>query len=97
MGTLLDVGCGTGAAVRGLAPQFQYATGMDPGEEMIAQAIKLGGQTASGESIQYEVMGAEELCNAQSVKEGQVDLLVAAMAVRFENRQTMVWDAAYIF
>jgi predicted TPR repeat methyltransferase len=81
LGTLLDVGCGTGAAVQGLASRFQHATGVDPGEAMIAQATKLGGETSSGELIRYEVVGAENLYDVQSVKEGEVDLLVAAMAV----------------
>jgi predicted TPR repeat methyltransferase len=84
--TLLDVGCGTGAAARGLAPEFQHATGVDPGEAMISQAIEMSGRTASGERIRYEVMGAEELHKLQSVKEGKVDLLVAAMAVGSRKR-----------
>jgi ubiquinone/menaquinone biosynthesis C-methylase UbiE len=52
--SLLDVGCGSGAATRGLANYFDRATGIDPGRELIVQARSIGGQTRTGNPIQYE-------------------------------------------
>lgn len=80
--TVLDVGCGTGGATRNLAPYFTHAIGCDPGQEMIAQATQLGGETREGDKILFEVRAAEELEKSGLVKPASVDLLAAAMAVR---------------
>jgi 2-polyprenyl-3-methyl-5-hydroxy-6-metoxy-1,4-benzoquinol methylase len=79
--SLLDVGCGSGAATRGLAGLFLSATGIDCGQELIKQAWLLGGQTKSGKLIQYEVLEAENMCLSQTLKPGSVDLLSVGMAV----------------
>jgi ubiquinone/menaquinone biosynthesis C-methylase UbiE len=78
---LLDVGCGTGEVTRSLARHFDRATGADPSKEMIARASKIGGHSKSGIPIEFEVGRAEDLDNLQSIKRGEVDLLVAGMAV----------------
>ena len=80
-GVIMDVGCGTGKATRHLAPYFEYATGSDPGNEMIAQALKTGGQSSAGRVISYEVLDAEKLDQSAILSVGSVDLLTAAMAV----------------
>jgi trans-aconitate 3-methyltransferase len=80
---LLDVGCGTGEVTRSLARHFDRATGVDPSKEMIARASKIGGNSKSGIPIQFEVGRAEDLDSLQSIKRGEVDLLVAGMAVSF--------------
>lgn len=41
--TILDIGCGTGDLCRALAGCGANITGIDPGENAIAQAIELGG------------------------------------------------------
>jgi SAM-dependent methyltransferase len=80
---ILDVGCGTGGATRDLAGFFSSAIGTDPGQAMISQAIQASrlAVTASGTSVQYEVLAAEELHVSNFVKVGSVDLLKAAMSV----------------
>lgn len=83
--TVLDVGCGTGQAIRTLGSFFSQATGCDPGVEMIAQARKLGGETKDKTEIRFEVLGAEELDKSTTVQSGSVDLLVAAMAVSLSS------------
>jgi ubiquinone/menaquinone biosynthesis C-methylase UbiE len=79
MDTLLDVGCGPGNATRDLVSHFSHVLGADPGQEMINAASQIGGQTASGEPIQFLVAPAEQI--AAKVELASVDLLVAAMAV----------------
>lgn len=81
-GQLLDVGCGPGNATRDMARAFEHAVGVDPGAEMIATARQLGGDTKTGESIRYEVCGAESCASAPGIEKGSVDLVIAAMAVR---------------
>lgn len=85
--TVLDVGCGTGNAVRDLARSFEVAIGVDPGEEMIKAARRLGGNTAVDDPIAYYVAGAEELDTVEQLGEKSVDLLIAAMAVRSHTWQ----------
>ena len=80
--TVLDVGCGPGNAVRDIAPFFEVAIGVDPGEEMIKAARRLGGNTAVDNPIAYYLAGAEELGTVEQLGESSVDLLIAAMAVR---------------
>jgi 2-polyprenyl-3-methyl-5-hydroxy-6-metoxy-1,4-benzoquinol methylase len=79
--SLLDVGCGSGAATRGLSQYVENATGIDPGEHLIQQARLLGGQTASGTYVQYEVLSAEDMCLSRNVPVGSVDILAVSMAV----------------
>ena len=80
--TVLDVGCGPGNAVRDIAPSFEVAIGVDPGEEMLNTARRLGGNTAVDDPIAYCVAGAEELGSVEQLGESSVDLLIAAIAVR---------------
>ncbi|KPI39425.1 uncharacterized protein AB675_4960 [Cyphellophora attinorum] len=86
---LLDVGCGPGQATRALAPHFEHVIGADPGQSMIETAKGVEGLTKSGESITYEVSGAENLSNLSALKEyssqGQecVDLITAATAAHW--------------
>ncbi|KAK8069851.1 S-adenosyl-L-methionine-dependent methyltransferase [Apiospora phragmitis] len=65
--TIVDLGCGPGNSVRELAPKFQHAFGLDPSEGMIGAARSLGGTTASGELIRFEI----------------VDLIVASTAAHW--------------
>lgn len=82
LGTVLDVGCGTGSATRQLTGYFARAAGCDPGREMVAKAIDLGGETKDKIAIKYEILGAENLDDSIHLKPCSVDLLTAAMAVR---------------
>ncbi len=78
--TLLDVGCGPGTAVRTLATRFQHAIGFDPSEGMIASAKKLGGTSASGDPIRFDISSAEDLAG---IADGSIDLLTAATAAHW--------------
>lgn len=89
LGTVLDVGTGTGQVVRDVAPLFESAFGVDPGVEMIAKADELGGRTKveegkekeGGGKIVFLVAAAEEIDQLEEVEEGSVDLITAGMAV----------------
>jgi trans-aconitate 3-methyltransferase len=83
--SLLDVGCGSGSATRGLANYIDLATGIDPGRELALQAKYIGGQTRAGNTIQYEICSAEEACPSELIEKGSVDLLSVGMAVRFSR------------
>lgn len=87
-GLLLDVGCGPGNATRDVALSFDKAIGCDPGEQMIATAKDIGGKTASGKDIKFIVSPAETLSEIEDLQEGSVDLLTAAMAVRFGSQES---------
>lgn len=78
--TLLDVGCGPGNSTRPLAKRFEHAVGVDVGEKMIEVAREIGGRTAEGRSIAYELMKEGEF-GERFVEKGAVDLIVAGMAV----------------
>ena len=85
MGMLLDVGCGPGNSVRGLAKHFDHAYGLDPSPEMINIAKLIGKETEAAETrgggrIDFSVGRAEDMT---AIKESglKVDLLTAAMAV----------------
>ena len=82
LGTLLDVGCGTGSVTRGFGSHFQHVIGVDPSVEMVRQAIGIGGSTRTGELVKYEVQRAEDLSRIEGLMEGGVDILSAGMAVR---------------
>lgn len=81
-GTLLDVGCGPGTATQMLAPHFDVAYGVDPGESMIKLASDLGGQTRVGDSIIYKLSTAEDIDKIDGLSQSSLDLITAATAVR---------------
>ena len=81
-GIVVDVGCGPGSATRDLAPAFEHAMGIDPGEEMINVARERGGETKNGEKIRYEVCEAERIAAVLGMPLGEVDLITVATAVR---------------
>jgi len=85
LGTILDVGCGPGLAVRDLAPHFAHAVAIDPSAGMIAAARSLGGVSSSQEPIRFEISAAEELGADISppVRPGSVDLVTAATAAHW--------------
>jgi ubiquinone/menaquinone biosynthesis C-methylase UbiE len=76
---VVDVGCGPGSAAQDLAPAFEHAVGIDPGEEMIQVARELGGETKNGEKISFEVCEAARIASAPP---GEVGLITVATAVR---------------
>jgi trans-aconitate 3-methyltransferase len=80
-GFVIDVGCGPGSATRDLAPAFEHAVGVDPGEEMINVARKRGGETKKGEKIRFEVCEAERMAGVPGMPLGEVDLITVATAV----------------
>ncbi|HET9104646.1 MAG TPA: methyltransferase domain-containing protein [Solirubrobacteraceae bacterium] len=55
---LLDVGCGSGAAVRAAAPTVAYAVGVDLSQGMIDRARELAGSTPN---VEFLVADAEAL------------------------------------
>lgn len=83
--TIVDLGCGPGNTVRELAPKFQHAFGLDPSEGMIHTAKSLGGSTATGEPIRFEISSAEEIGSqlAPAIPDGSVDLIVASTAAHW--------------
>lgn len=84
-GTLLDVGCGPGTATRMLAPHFDVAYGVDPGESMIKLATDLGGQTRLGGPIIYTLSTAEDIDRIDGLPQSSFDLITAATAVRYST------------
>lgn len=95
LNTILDVGCGPGIAVRALAPQFEYAIGLDPSEGMLTTARTLGGASSSSEPIRFEVSSAEELGSGLSppIADFSVDLITAAAAAHWFD-MSRFWPAA---
>ncbi|OAX78949.1 hypothetical protein ACJ72_06740 [Emergomyces africanus] len=89
LGTILDVGCGPGTAVRGLAPYFAHAIGLDPSEGMINAARSLSGSASSStstqEPISFHVSTAEELGAKLSppIADNSIDLVTAATAAHW--------------
>lgn len=79
---LLDVGCGPGNSTQDLAPYFEHVFGADPGEGMIKAAKELGGLSAAGNPIEYQIGLAEELDKLEEPKRGSVDLINVTAAVR---------------
>lgn len=84
-GTLLDVGCGPGTATRMLAPHFDVAYGVDPGESMIKLATDLGGQTRLRGPIIYTLSTAEDIDRIDGLPQSSFDLITAATAVRYST------------
>lgn len=83
--TLVDVGCGPGLAIRGLAPKFTHAIGVDPSEGMIETARSLGGTSSTSLPIRYEISTAEDLGSnlSEPIKDGTVDLIIASNAAHW--------------
>ncbi|KAL1983787.1 hypothetical protein VTN96DRAFT_9873 [Rasamsonia emersonii] len=91
---LVDVGCGPGKATRDLAASFAHAIGLDAGEEMIATARRLGGVTASGEPVRFQVSEAERIADTvERIEQGGVDLLTVATAAHWFSMPEF-WDQA---
>ncbi|KAG0650928.1 putative S-adenosylmethionine-dependent methyltransferase CRG1 [Hyphodiscus hymeniophilus] len=95
-GLLLDVGCGPGNATRDVAHSFDHAIGVDPGAAMIDAARELSGKTKMGNEILYKVSPAEEISSVEELKEGSVDLLIAAMAAHWFDMDKFWAEAAWV-
>jgi SAM-dependent methyltransferase len=95
LNTILDVGCGPGFAVRGLAPHFAHAIGLDPSEGMIETAQSLGGASSTSEPIRFEISTAEELGQnlASPISNSSVDLITASNAAHWFD-MTRFWPRA---
>jgi trans-aconitate 3-methyltransferase len=87
--TLVDVGCGPGTATFQLAPFFNTAIGLDPGESMIDTARSLSGITKSGAPVEFAISSAERIDEALALaglwdcKSPSVDLITAATAAHW--------------
>jgi SAM-dependent methyltransferase len=95
LGTVIDVGCGPGNATRALASHFTHVIGLDPSEGMITTARSLGGVTATGEPLHYEISTAEELGSnlTPPIADGSIDLITAANAAHWFD-MALFWQAA---
>jgi ubiquinone/menaquinone biosynthesis C-methylase UbiE len=62
---LLDLACGTGAAVRQAAPTVRRAVGFDLSPEMISQARKLAADIANVEFREGDVSGPLPFCDGE--------------------------------
>lgn len=102
LNALIDLGCGPGIATRQLAPYFQHATGVDPGEAMVQTARSIQSQleppvtTASGEQINFEIGAAETIHTLPSVAPGSIDLITAANAAHWFDMPAFYVSAAKI-
>ena len=81
--TVIDVGCGTGQAIRDLAPYFSNAIGLDPSEGMISTARETAKSSAS--PIRFEISAGEVLGTdlKPPIADGSVDLITAATAAHW--------------
>ncbi|KAF9768923.1 hypothetical protein IL306_013715, partial [Fusarium sp. DS 682] len=79
-GCVLDVGCGPGTATQKLAPHFDTAYGVDPGQNMIEAATGFGGKTCNGAPIIYKLSTAEDIDNIDGIPHSSVDMITAATA-----------------
>jgi trans-aconitate 3-methyltransferase len=77
LGTVLDVGCGSGNSTRDVAPYYDNAFGIDPSEAMTSAGREAGGKTKAGNPITYVTNDAEE---CEGIPDGSIDLLTAAMS-----------------
>ena len=59
---VLDVGCGTGAMARHLAPRYDRVVGLDPDPDVIDEAIRLA--EAAGRNARFHVAGMSEMAAA---------------------------------
>ena len=82
LGTLLDIGCGPGVAIRDLAPHFKENIGLDPSPGMISTAKSMSG---ADQSIRFEVSSAELLGTDLSppVQDGSVDIIISSTAAHW--------------
>lgn len=77
---VVDIGCGTGIATRIFADRGFAAVGVDPNEDMLADAIKRGGGAS------YQKGDAQD----SGLKNNSVDLVISAQAFHwFDIEQTM--------
>ncbi|KAF5604343.1 trans-aconitate 3-methyltransferase [Fusarium pseudocircinatum] len=90
---VLDVGCGPGTAIQKLAPHFDLAYGVDPGESMIKTATGLGGKTYTGAPIVYKLSTAEYIDKINDVPHSSVDMITAATAAHWFDMPRF-WAAA---
>ncbi|KAF5585222.1 trans-aconitate 3-methyltransferase [Fusarium subglutinans] len=90
---VLDVGCGPGTATQKLAPHFDLAYGVDPGESMIRTATELGGRTRSGGPIVYKLSTAEDIDKINGILQSSVDMITAATAAHWFDMPRF-WAAA---
>ncbi|KAK2607514.1 hypothetical protein N8I77_006180 [Diaporthe amygdali] len=90
---VLDVGTGTGQAIRDVAPFFTTAFGVDPGAEMVAKAREIGGTTKTGKGIEFLTCAAEDLDKLSRVEHGSVNLITAGMAAHWFEMPKF-WAAA---
>ncbi|KAI1410058.1 S-adenosyl-L-methionine-dependent methyltransferase [Hypoxylon sp. FL1857] len=93
LGTIVDVGCGTGQATRDLAPYFANAVGLDPSEGMISAARSSSEPATS--PIRFEVSAAENLGSGleSPIADGSVDLITAATAAHWFDMANF-WSSA---
>ncbi|KAG7417518.1 Trans-aconitate 3-methyltransferase [Fusarium oxysporum f. sp. rapae] len=92
-GCMLDVGCGPGTATEKLAPHFDLAYGVDPGESMIKTATTLGGETRTGDPIVYQLSTAEDIDKIDDISHSSVDMITAATAAHWFDMPRF-WAAA---
>ncbi|KAI7760658.1 hypothetical protein LZL87_007870 [Fusarium oxysporum] len=92
-GCMLDVGCGPGTTTEKLAPHFDLAYGVDPGESMIKTATTLGGETRTGDPIVYQLSTAEDIDKIDDISHSSVDMITAATAAHWFDMPRF-WAAA---
>ncbi|PNP74112.1 hypothetical protein FNYG_12556 [Fusarium nygamai] len=92
-GRVLDVGCGPGTATQKLAPHFDLAYGVDPGESMIKTATTLSGKTRTGDPIVYILCTAEDIDKINDIPHSSVDMITAATAAHWFDMPRF-WAAA---
>ncbi|EWG47602.1 hypothetical protein FVEG_07666 [Fusarium verticillioides 7600] len=90
---VLDVGCGPGTATQKLAPHFDLAYGVDPGESMITTATSLGGKARNGDPIVYKLSAAEDIDNMNDIPHSSIDMITAATAAHWFDMPKF-WAAA---
>ncbi|OTA98987.1 hypothetical protein M426DRAFT_27957 [Hypoxylon sp. CI-4A] len=93
LGTVVDVGCGTGQATLDLASYFANTIGLDPSEGMIGTAR--ASASAANLPVRFEVSAAEALgIDLQPpIADGSVDLLTAATAAHWFD-MARFWSSA---
>ncbi|KAJ4056813.1 hypothetical protein NW761_003583 [Fusarium oxysporum] len=92
-GCVVDVGCGPGTATQKLAPHFDLAYGVDPGESMITTATTLGGKTGTGAPIVYKLSTAEDIDKINDIPHSSIDMITAATAAHWFDMPRF-WAAA---
>lgn len=98
LGTILDIGCGPGTALRDLAPHFTHAIGLDPSEGMISTAKSLGSASANSKPIFFALSTAEELGSnlTSPIPDDSVDLIIAASCAHWFDTSRFWSRAAQI-